>query len=74
MVTDEEIVKVSYEIDKFLMDQVINYNLPPTVLSGIVMARLVRMSEQAHCEGEFYKLVQSVADKNHLMPDERVLQ
>jgi hypothetical protein len=44
MVTDEELVKMSYEIDEFLMDQVINYNISPTVLSGVIMARLVRMN------------------------------
>ena len=74
MVTDEEIVKVSYEIDEFLMDQVINYNLPPTVLSGIVMARLVRMSEQAQCEEDFYKLIASVSAKEHMKSETRLLQ
>ena len=74
MVTDEEVVKISYEIDDFLMNQVINHNFTPMQLSGMILARLVRMNEGVNCEGEFYKLVQSVADKNHLMPDERVLQ
>jgi hypothetical protein len=74
MVTDEEVVKISYEIDDFLMNQVINHNVTPMQLSGMILARLVRMNEGVNCEGEFYKLVQSVADKNHLMPDERVLQ
>ena len=74
MVTDEEVVKISYEIDDFLMNQVMNHNVTPMQLSGMILARLVRMNEGVNCEGEFYKLVQSVADKNHLMPDERVLQ
>lgn len=74
MVTDEEVVKISYEIDDFLMNQVINHNVTPMQLSGMILARLVRMNEGVNCEGEFYKLVQSVANKNHLTPDERVLQ
>ena len=74
MVTDEEVVKISYEIDDFLMNQVINHNVTPMQLSGMILARLVRMNEGVNCEGEFYKLVQSVADKNHLMPDEMFLQ
>ena len=74
MVTDEEVVKISYEIDDFLMNQVMNHNVTPMQLSGMILARLVRMNEGVNCEGEFYKLVQSVADKNHLMPDERVPQ
>ena len=74
MVTDEEIVKVSYEIDEFLMDQVINYNISPTVLSGVIMARLVRMNEEAESEESFYKLVDSISAKEHLKSETRVLQ
>lgn len=74
MVTDEEIIKVSYEIDKFLMDQIINYNLSPTVLSGVIMARLVRMNEEAQSEESFYKLIDSVSAKEHLKSETRVLQ
>ena len=74
MVTDDEVVKISYEIDDFLMKQVIDNNVTPMQLSGMILARLVRMNEGVNCEGEFYKLVQSVANRNHLMPNERVLQ
>ncbi len=74
MVTDEEIIKVSYEIDKFLMDQIINYNLSPTVLSGVIMARLVRMNEEAQSEESFYRLIDSVSAKEHLKSETRVLQ
>ena len=74
MVTDEERVKMSYEIDEFLMDQVINYNISPTVLSGVIMARLVRMNEEAQSEESFYKLVDSVSAKEHLKSETKVLQ
>jgi ABC-type uncharacterized transport system fused permease/ATPase subunit len=74
MVTDEELVKMSYEIDEFLMDQVINYNISPTVLSGVIMARLVRMNEEAQSEESFYKLVDSISAKEHLKSETRVLQ
>jgi ABC-type uncharacterized transport system fused permease/ATPase subunit len=74
MVTDEELVKMSYEIDEFLMDQVINYNISPTVLSGVIMARLVRMNEEAQSEESFYKLVDSVSAKEHLKSETKVLQ
>lgn len=74
MVTDEEIIKVSYEIDKFLMDQIINYNLSPTVLSGVIMARLVRMNEEAQSEESFYRLIDSVSAKEHLKSETRILQ
>ena len=74
MVIDEELVKMSYEIDEFLMDQVINYNISPTVLSGVIMARLVRMNEEAQSEESFYKLVDSVSAKEHLKSETKVLQ
>ena len=74
MVTDEEVVKISYEIDDFLMNQVINHNVTPMQLTGMILARLVRMNEGVKCGGEFYKLIQSVADRKHLIPEERVLQ
>ena len=74
MVTDEEVIKISYEIDEFLMDQVINYNISPTVLSGVIMARLVRMNEEAQSEESFYKLVDSVSAKEHLKSETKVLQ
>jgi hypothetical protein len=74
MVTDEEVVKISYEIDDFLMKQVIDNNITPMQLSGMMLARLVRMNEGVKCEDEFYKLVKSVVDRKHLIPEERVLQ
>lgn len=74
MVTDEEVVKISYEIDDFLMKQIVDNNVNTMQLSGMILARLVRMNEGAKCEDEFYKLIQTVADKKHLIPDERVLQ
>jgi hypothetical protein len=74
MVTDDEVVKISYEIDDFLMKQVIDNNITPMQLSGMILARLVRMNEGVKCENDFYKLVQSIADKNHLLPDTRTLQ
>ena len=74
MVTDEEVVKISYEIDDFLMNQVMNHNVTPMQLSGMILARLVRMNEGAKTEEEFYKLVHSVGAKEHLKSETRVLQ
>jgi hypothetical protein len=56
------------------MKQVIDNNVTPMQLSGMMLARLVRMNEGVKCEDEFYKLVKSVADRKHLIPEERVLQ
>jgi hypothetical protein len=74
MVTDEEVVKISYEIDDFLTKQIVDNNITPMQLSGMILARLVRMNEGVKCEDDFYKLVRTVADRKHLIPAERVLQ
>lgn len=74
MVTDEEVIKISYEIDNFLMEQIISNNISPMQLSGMILARLVRMNEGAKTEEEFYKLVHSVGAKEHLTPKARTLQ
>ena len=74
MSPDEKVVKISYEIDNFLMNQSIDHNITPLQLSGMIIARLVRMNESANCENDFYKLVQSVADRKHLEPEQKTLQ
>ena len=74
MVTDDEVIKISYEIDNFLMEQIISNNISPMQLSGMILARLVRMNEGAKTEEEFYKLVHSVGAKEHLKSETRTLQ
>ena len=56
------------------MEQIISNNISPMQLSGMILARLVRMNEGAKTEEEFYKLVHSVGAKEHLTPKARTLQ
>ena len=74
MVTDEELIKMSYEIDDFLMNQIVKNNVEPINLSGIIIARLIRMNENVNSDEQFYKLVESIASKKHLEPETRTLQ
>jgi len=74
MVTDEKLLKISYDIDEFLMSEVLKHDISPITLSGIIMARLVRMNESAKTDNDFYELLNTVSAKDHLKPDMRTLQ
>jgi len=74
MVTDEELVKISYEIDDFLFEKVKETEMAPINLSGIIVARLIRMNESVSSEEDFYKLLKSISNKRHLELEERTLQ
>jgi hypothetical protein len=74
MVTDEELLKISYEIDDFLLNQIVKNNIEPINLSGIMLARLIRMCENSQSVDHFYELIASVANKKHLEPETRTLQ
>jgi len=74
MVTDEELVKISYEIDNFLFEKIKETDMIPINLAGIVLARLIRINESVSSEEDFYKLLHSIANKRHLELEERTLQ
>lgn len=74
MVTDEELVKISYEIDDFLFEKIKETEMAPINLSGIIVARLIRMNESVSSEEDFYKLLKSISNKRHLELEERTLQ
>jgi len=74
MVTDEELVKISYEIDNFLFEKIKETDMIPINLAGIVLARLIRMTETVSSEEDFYKLLHSIANKRHLELEQRTLQ
>jgi hypothetical protein len=74
MVTDEELVKISGDIDEFLLDQIVKNNVEPLNLAAIILARLIRMSQDSKTEEQFYKLVESVNNKKHLEYERKTLQ
>jgi hypothetical protein len=56
------------------MSEVLKHDISPITLSGIIMARLVRMNESAKTDNDFYELLNTVSAKDHLKPDMRTLQ
>ena len=73
MVEQEELVKVVNEVDEFLMNQIVDNNLSALAIASIIRARLIVLNQNVNSDSEFYKLIQSVADRKHLEP-ERTLQ
>lgn len=73
-ITDEELVNISYQIDNFLYELFKTKEMAPINLSGIVVARLIRMNESVSSEEDFYKLLHSIANKRHLELEQRTLQ
>ena len=72
--SDEELVRLSYQIDNFLYKIFKEKEIAPISLSGIVLARLIRMNESVSSEEDFYKLLKSISNKRHLELEERTLQ
>ena len=63
--SQEEIENMSHTIDQFFYELMIENEMSTTVLSGIVLARLNRICEQANDIESFYKLLNVVSKREH---------
>lgn len=66
MLTDEQIEKISHTIDNFMVEQVIDHEIPPINLAGIMLARMIRMNQDSETEEELYNLFRSILNQDHL--------
>lgn len=71
---DDTLTEISHEIDDVLFELSDKHTISPINLSGIVIARLIRMNETANTDEYFYQLVNTVANKEHLKPEIKTLQ
>jgi hypothetical protein len=71
MITDNELIEITKEIDRFNIDMLVKYNIEPLNLTGIVLARLIHLNKNSN---EFYKLMGSVLNKEHEKPERRTIQ
>jgi hypothetical protein len=67
---DKELEKISHEIDEFLLYLSIHYALPPLNLSGVMLARLVHLTEN---NDDLYRLFLSIGNKDHLKNTEEAI-
>jgi hypothetical protein len=63
--SQEEIENMSHTIDQFFYELMIENEMSTTVLTGIVLARLNRVCEQANDIESFYKLLNVVSKREH---------
>ena len=68
--TDKDLEKISHEIDEFLLSASIRYTIPSLVLSGVMLARLVHLTND---NDDLYRLLLSVGNKDHLKNTEEVV-
>jgi non-ribosomal peptide synthetase component E (peptide arylation enzyme) len=59
---DQELVDITEDFDDFLMKIVSNYEVSFPGLVGIIMARMVALSQQAKCEDVILKLLPVVKE------------
>jgi hypothetical protein len=63
--SQEEIENMSHTIDQFFYELMIENEMSTTILTGIVLARLNRVCEQANDIESFYKLLKVVSKREH---------
>jgi hypothetical protein len=55
--TDKQLLEFSYEIDGLLLDSCIKYKIDYTVMTAVVLARIVAISRQINSEPETRRLL-----------------
>jgi hypothetical protein len=63
--SQEEIEDMAHMIDEFFYELMIENEISTSVLSGIILARLNRICEEANESENFYKLLKVVSKREH---------
>ena len=64
MMSDDDLEKISYELDDILKNLLIIYEVSPLSLAAIVVARLAHLNIAADCIEDFKKLMLDIATKD----------
>ena len=70
MFTDEQLTKITYQVDDFLIKQITDHQISPLNLSGVLLARMIRLNQDAETETDLYKLFQAILNKEHEQPEQ----
>lgn len=57
MMTDEQLIEISRELDTFLIELSMKYKVPTLSLSAITLARLMRFTEEDDSNKDFRKIM-----------------
>ena len=63
--SQQEIEDMAHMVDEFFYELMIENEMSTSVLSGIVLARLNRICEEADDSESFYKLLKVVSKREH---------
>ena len=63
--TQEQVEQMAHDIDDFLYEIAIENELSAAALSGMVLARLMRICEDEDSLDTFYKLLGTVSNRRH---------
>lgn len=69
MIDDEKLMKISYEIDDFLLEQLKSNEISPLNLTSIILARLVLLNKDGSSMIDFYRLLESLTAKNYFQSE-----
>ena len=73
MLTDEKLIEISRAVDSFLIEQVVEHELPPINLTSVVLARLIRLNRDAQTETELFEILNSILTKDIVSNDKGAL-
>jgi hypothetical protein len=61
----EQVEQMAHDIDGFLYEIALNNDITMSAVSGMVLARLMRMCEDTDDLDNFYKLLNTVSTRRH---------
>lgn len=68
MMTDDEIVQIARNVDTFLIEEALNYNISVIDLSAIVNSRLRMMSANDGMEEDYDDLIDHLNSQTVILP------
>lgn len=72
--TDEKLIELSNKLDTLLVDIANEYELDPLMLTGVIMARLLLLSQLNDCREDFNSLLFTVMNSKIKPSDKVTLQ
>ncbi len=73
MITDDQLIDLSINIDNFILEQAIKYSIGALEFSAIMNARLLLLNQVAQGEDDFKALLVSIAN-TRLKPEQHTIQ
>jgi hypothetical protein len=69
MVSDDDLAKLSFEVDDIITDLMKRYQIDPLSMTAVILARLVLANDNAGSGDDFRKLLVNVPDLRPKNPE-----